>query len=88
MTKVIDLIESIGVTANFGEVTPVETAELDNELAVALQNKDNQQLNELLGVRNKIVCALMPAKDDEPEENDESEDDKENSSKLILKKLG
>lgn len=85
MSKVINLIEMLGAQASFGEQKMVinDSVELDSELKSALLDKDNDKLNELLGVRNTIVCAMLPAKDDEPDESEEQ--DEVSSSENVLR---
>lgn len=87
MSKVINLMEALGAQASFGEqeLAVSDSVELDSELKSALLNKDNDKLNELLGVRNTIVCAMLPAKDDEPDESEEQ--DEVSSSENVLRRV-
>jgi hypothetical protein len=83
MNNVIDVIERLGASASFGEQSIQQrqlvndAVGLDEAVKQALLNKDNEALNVLLNVRRKIVCALVPAKEDEPDESEEQ--DEENS---------
>ncbi|WP_394199881.1 hypothetical protein [Shewanella waksmanii] len=76
MTNVIDLIESMGSTANFGEGcnTPL-SADLHSEVVEALEARDSHKLNELLGGRGKIYCALATPGEQQDEFADERDDE-------------
>ena len=83
MSEIISLIERLGASATFGEQAVQQrqlvndAVGLDEAVKQALLNKDNEALNALMQVRSKIVCALVPAKEDEPDESEEQ--DEENS---------
>ncbi len=78
MANVIDMLESLGQVPNFNKKNVQELIDIsvaDVEIKQAFLSKDNEKLNELMGVRNKIVCALLPAKDDEPAPQDDDGDE-------------
>jgi hypothetical protein len=81
MSEIISLIERLGASATFGEQAVQQrqlvndAVGLDEAVKQALLNKDNEALNALMQVRNKIVCAIATPQDDggfEAEEQDEA----------------
>jgi hypothetical protein len=82
MNKVISLLETLGQDAalqNLDAATlnkvfnPLDT---DIQVQHAILTRDHVQLEALLQVRNKVVCAICPAEEppqDEPENDDETE---------------
>jgi hypothetical protein len=81
MSDIISLIERLGASASFDEQSIQQrqlvnaTVGLDQAVKQALLNKDNEALNTLMQVRNKIVCAGATPQDEEPNNEEQDEDD-------------
>jgi hypothetical protein len=81
MSDIISLIERLGASATYGEQSIQQrqlvnaTVGLDEAVKQALLNKDNEALNTLMQVRNKIVCAVAIPQDEEPNNEEQDEDD-------------
>lgn len=88
--KGVELIESIGSTAHFAEQQimnvslcssaseqAMNNAALDSAVHQAIldKDKDNDKLNELLGVRNKIYCAMAAPKETDNDFDDELDEE-------------
>ncbi|CAM4254663.1 hypothetical protein [Shewanella denitrificans] len=79
MSNIIDVIERLGASATFGEHAVQQrklvndTVGLDEAVKQALLNKDNEALNALMQVRNKIVCAIAIPQDETPDNEDEDD---------------
>ncbi|WP_215397562.1 hypothetical protein [Rheinheimera oceanensis] len=77
MSNIISLIERLGADCTFRS-NKKDMLLSDIELLNTLADGDVKRLEKLLGVENKIVCAVFPAeeepkKSDEPDESDEPE---------------
>lgn len=70
MSTVISLLEKMGQDANlrYADKTTV-TAQLDPALAAAILAGDQHQLEAMLGAKNKIVCMIYAAEEDEEQDN-------------------
>ncbi len=68
MKNVIQLIERLGETSDMSVDNyriVVEQAEIDETLRVALLNRDEDKLRELLGNDHSLMCIVAPADDDD-----------------------
>ncbi len=77
MNNLIDLLSIVGEKPVFSKENKIETLEnamLDTKIKQAILEKDDTTLNELLGVKHRIVCAVLPA--DVPDNDDEPDNDK------------
>ena len=92
MDKIINLLEKLGANSTMQHAdeaqlqSVVNPLNLDAEVQAAILARDNQALEMLLGVRNKVVCAVCPAEDepaDEPQQ-DEDEDAKDSIRNAIV----
>ena len=78
MSNVIGFLEKMGRDAELRHATKNEMemeltrAEIDPELKTAILNRDQAQLEALLGARTNVVCAIMPGKEEDDEEDEES----------------
>lgn len=76
MSNVIAFLESLGNNAAKSKlagddyVAAVNALDLDDAPRQALLARDASGLNDLLGGRSKMICALFPA-DDEPQKEDQ-----------------
>ncbi len=79
MSNVITFLESLGQDANLSRQTPEQFAaavaalDLEDAPRTALLARDATRLNDLLGGRDRILCALFPAEDD----NQKSQEDED-----------
>ncbi|WP_240223951.1 hypothetical protein [Rheinheimera hassiensis] len=83
MNKVISLLETLGQNA---ALQSLDTAalqkvfnplDMDVQVQQAILSRDHVQLEALLQVRNKVICAICPAEEppqDVPENDDETEE--------------
>ena len=80
MSNVIAFLESLGNNAAQSQlagdeyVAAVDALGLDDAPRQALLARDAAGLNDLLGGRSKMICALFPA-DQEPQKDDEQEEE-------------
>ncbi|MBW8312680.1 MAG: hypothetical protein K0M64_11690 [Rhizobium sp.] len=82
MSNVIAFLEALGREASPIEseveyIASVEALDVDDQVRHALLARDAGKLGELLGARPRMVCALMPADDDERKDDDGDDDDKD-----------
>ncbi|WP_215397564.1 hypothetical protein [Rheinheimera oceanensis] len=82
MNKVISLLETLGQDAALQRLDAATLNKVFNPLDTDIQvqhailTRDHVQLEALLQVRNKVVCAICPPEEppqDEPEDDDETE---------------
>ena len=92
MSNVISFLESVGQNAALRHATKDELelalnkAQIDPELQAAIFNRDQAQLEALLGARTNVVCAIMPGKEDDDEgEEAPSKDDDEITAQALLR---
>ncbi|MBB6243959.1 hypothetical protein [Rhodanobacter sp. MP1X3] len=77
MSNVIDFLERMGQDAHLRHASQDEVeraltgAQIDPELQAAILAKDQRQIEALLGHCN-VSCMLMPGKEDEDEDTEES----------------
>ena len=77
MSNVIDLLERMGQDARLRHASQDEVelalacAQIDPELRAAILAKDQRRIEALLGGSN-VYCALMPGKEDEDGDTEES----------------
>ncbi|MPY23394.1 hypothetical protein [Shewanella sp. YLB-07] len=74
MSNIIQLLERMGQDSelqsnDFKNI--ITESELNHDLKTALLNKDKSSLEELLRVDPEIVCAMIPAEDEEPPHKEE-----------------
>lgn len=80
MSKVIEFLEALGrgavPVANEGDyVAAVEALDVDDQVRHALLARDAGSLAQLLGARPQMICALMPADDDDQRKDDDGDED-------------
>ncbi|KKL02620.1 hypothetical protein EIK76_16215 [Rheinheimera mesophila] len=70
MSTVISLLEKMGQDASlrYADKKTV-TEQLDPALAAAILAGDQRQLEAMLGAKNKIVCMIYAAEEDEEQDN-------------------
>ena len=89
MSEIIDLLERMASNVSYSDERTelaeiVEVSSVDKETKDALLHNDNAAIEGLLDARTKIVCLLVPAKEDEDESEDDSpEQESEESSRLV-----
>lgn len=80
MSNVIGFLERMGQEAQLRHAGNEEIenalvrAEIDPELQAAIRNRDQAQLEALLGARTNVVCGIMPGKEEDDEEDEDSPD--------------
>jgi hypothetical protein len=81
MTNVIRFLESVGQRSDLRNASSVEirnaaiSAGIDSEIQAALLNRNQAQLEFLLGANSNVCCMVAPAKDDEDEESAPNDDE-------------
>ena len=90
MNNLINVLEEISTLPSFTssrhEVQNlVERADLAEDVKEAILSDNHLKLDWILGDKHKIVCVLVPAKEDDDEEkqDDDQDEDKEEKSKLF-----
>ncbi|NKF49861.1 hypothetical protein G3R49_04650 [Shewanella sp. WXL01] len=89
MSNIIQLLERMGQDAQLQDAQQlaqeIAQAEISAEQKQALINQDTQALHDELDVCADVVCMMVPAKDDKPKDDKESETkpDSETSSLLL-----
>lgn len=80
MSNVIELIERMGSEVSLQNSANLKLAlnehNIDESLQKAILDGDVKALEKELNVRGTIFCGVAPAEDDEPEETEETEDNK------------
>jgi len=91
MNKVIKVLEAISANpAIYEDKESIERliteVELDEEVKHAILTGERSELESILDVRSKIVCMLIPAKEDEDDDSDDNdkEDDSESEEKSLV----
>jgi len=84
MSNVIAFLESVGKASALsmqGEefVAAVDALEVDDETRLALMSRDGAALGDLLGGRARMICALMPADDDNQKDSEEDDGEDQDS---------
>lgn len=85
MSNVISFLESLGQDARLARqsdddyAAAVRALPLDDQARLALLAKDAGALNDLLGGRPAMICALFPAEDTPAREDDNGETPKEDT---------
>jgi hypothetical protein len=85
MSNVISFLESLGQDARLARLSgddyaaAVRALPLDDDARQALLAKDAGALNDLLGGRPAMVCALFPAEDTPARENDDGDSPQEDT---------
>ena len=86
MNKLLDVLENLACNPDFGDdgsyaSKTVKESGLSNTEAEAILNKDQDLLEGLMEEQHKIICFLVPAKEDEDDNSDDDKDkDKEDES--------
>jgi hypothetical protein len=81
MSKVIQFLEAMGSTSASARLSDTEyadaisTLDIDPAQRQALLNRDHSALSNLLGGRATMFFGLVPAENDEPEDDPEKEDE-------------
>lgn len=82
MSNVIQFLESMGKDAALSNMSPEEYTTAVKALGVddvakhALLNRDQNALNDSIGVYKKMMMILVPAEDDDGEGNGKDDDQK------------
>jgi hypothetical protein len=85
MSNVIRFLETLGrepAATPEAYAHAVQALDVDPEIRDALQRRDRAALDRLLGARHNVMIALVPAEDDEPQEEPGREDE------VTLAKIG
>jgi hypothetical protein len=87
MQSIIKVLETLGKTAGFSELsnerltTVFNPLDIDTEVQQAIRERNVVKLEALLGVRHKIVCMInQPDPEDTPVELPEPEEDEPTQS--------
>lgn len=80
MNKLLDVLENLACNPDFGDEGTfadkiVEESGLSSTEAEAILNKDQDVLEGLMKDQHKIICFLVPAKEDEDDNSDDNSDD-------------
>ena len=85
MSKVIDFLQALGdgsaTTADAGFVAAVDALEVDDAMRQALLNRDQDAINLILGGRQNVFCLLVPAEEDDKQQDDEPDRDDNDKEK-------
>ena len=83
MTKVIEVLAQMASNANLQSEQAIESfvtsTEINADQSSAIIANDVLSLERQLNVYRDIVCFLVPAEDDEPNNEEESDEDKTQS---------
>ena len=74
MSKVIQVLEAMAQLSNADVAQLVAQADITAEQAEAVINKDVTSLERQLDICPDVYCLLVPAEDDEKEEDDDASD--------------
>ena len=83
MSNVIQFLESMGKNAALGNMSPeeftaaVKALNVDDAAQHALLNRDQNALNDSIGIYKKMMMLLLPAEDDDQGEAEKKDDDKD-----------
>lgn len=89
MSNIIHLLERMGQDAQLQNQSQLEAeisqAQVSTSLKQALLSQDATALHNELDVCPDIVCLMVPAKDDKPKEEKESESKPDTETSSLLK---
>jgi hypothetical protein len=95
VSNVINFLEKIGQDAQLrhastGEIEhALNNAQIDQQLQAAILDRNQQQLEILLGARTNVVCGLgSPAPDDDKEDSPAQDDDEISSTARCVASAG
>ena len=93
MSNLIAFLESLGRDATLptpGEdlAAAAKAAGLDDRAEAALLSGDTATLSEILGGRPTMICALMPADDEQPVVPDDGEEPADDEKKESIGRFG
>jgi len=79
MANVIDLLEKMAANVEFSNeevfLREIDNSEIDEELKVAIKNKDQSAIELILGSNTNLMSILVPAEDDEPDNDDDKKEE-------------
>ena len=75
MSNVVQFLESLGRNPAVNYSAAVAALDVEDAERQALLARDQSALNDLLGGRKKVLCALFPAEGDEPQQEEQPEPD-------------
>lgn len=85
MSKVIDFLQALGdgstTAADAGFVAAVDALGVDDAMRQALINRDQDAINLILGGRQNVFCLLVPAEEDDKQQDDEPDRDDNDKEK-------
>ena len=88
MSNIIQLLERMGQDASLQNSASmeqvIEQSELSAELKGVLLNKDTVTLERQLDVCPDVVCIMIPAEDENPDESSEEEPDNDNKIAAVV----
>lgn len=90
MKNVINFLEKMGARSDLknleGDLLQkvLNPLDLDETIQSAIVLRDNAALEELLGVRNKIVCAICPAEEPTKEPSDDEQEQDDDEEKALV----
>jgi hypothetical protein len=94
MSNVIAFLETMGQDASLRHAGQTDLslalthAQIDPELQAAILDKDQQQLEMLLGAQTNVCCAVFPVKEDEDDEEEApSRDDDEITARSAVRSI-
>ena len=95
MSQLISFLESLGQDARLAKLSgeeytaAVDSLGLDDQARNALLTRDAGALNDLLGGRPTMICALFPADDDQQKrDDDEPQEDTPDEQKESIRQRG
>ena len=93
MSNLIAFLDSLGRTATVSTqgddfTAAVKAAELDDRAEAALLAGDTATLAQLLGARPTMICALMPADDEQPVTPDDGDEPADDEKKEAVGRFG
>lgn len=82
--QTLELLETLGLETAFDTDKATSDIEISAEVLEAIEERDIESLEALLGARTNLVCGIFPAEDDDDQEEDDREvddEEKEQASK-------
>ncbi|GAB3383613.1 hypothetical protein [Lysobacter fragariae] len=74
MSNVVQFLETLGRNPALNYSAAVAALDVEDAERRALLARDQAALNDLLGGRKKVLCALFPAEGDEPKQDEQPDD--------------
>ena len=79
MSNIIQFLEKIASSAtlmdNDAWKQELNSMDIDPELKLAFENKDQATIEQFLGSDTNLMCVLLPAEDDAPADNEPAQDE-------------